>query len=533
MTDTAGTPPEPDRPAKAPEPGPGAGPRPADGTTQAPAPDAADAPVPDSTQAPAPDAGQTPAPDATQAPAPDAAEAPAPDAEQAPAPDAAEAQTPAAAGPGAGSGPDAVAAREDAVLAEAPAGVAVAAEAEGGTPGAPARKKRHWVRWLAGGAAVVVLVAAGTGWYFYKKLDGNITTDTGAAAELRAWDKERPTQAPVALDAQNILLIGSDTRAGGNEKYGRDEGTQRSDTTILLHLAADRKSATGVSLPRDLMVDIPSCTKADGTRTRKMFAQFNWAFEMGGTACTIRTVEKLTGIRIDHHMVVDFEGFKHMVDAVDGVDVCLKEPIDDKDAHLKLDAGPQTLNGEQALGYVRARKSIGGGSDTERMDRQQQFLGSLVNKMQSNGVLLNPTKLYPVLDAATKALTTDPGLDSLRDLYDLASSMRDVPSERVQFLTVPRQPYRYDRNRDELIESKAEKLFKQLREDAPVSVAPAKSLEKQGGSDDDPVTTPTSGGPVEPGSDNDGDGKPDDPGTPSPTPTPTFAGTNAARGMCE
>ncbi|CAM5583428.1 transcriptional regulator [Streptomyces spiroverticillatus] len=419
------------------------------------------------------------------------------------------------------------------MLAEAPAGVAVAAEAEGGTPGAPARKKRHWVRWLAGGAAVVVLVAAGTGWYFYKKLDGNITTDTGAAAELRAWDKERPTQAPVALDAQNILLIGSDTRAGGNEKYGRDEGTQRSDTTILLHLAADRKSATGVSLPRDLMVDIPSCTKADGTRTRKMFAQFNWAFEMGGTACTIRTVEKLTGIRIDHHMVVDFEGFKHMVDAVDGVDVCLKEPIDDKDAHLKLDAGPQTLNGEQALGYVRARKSIGGGSDTERMDRQQQFLGSLVNKMQSNGVLLNPTKLYPVLDAATKALTTDPGLDSLRDLYDLASSMRDVPSERVQFLTVPRQPYRYDRNRDELIESKAEKLFKQLREDAPVSVAPAKSLEKQGGSDDDPVTTPTSGGPVEPGSDNDGDGKPDDPGTPSPTPTPTFAGTNAARGMCE
>ncbi|MEU8889554.1 LCP family protein [Streptomyces sp. NPDC048442] len=394
---------------------------------------------------------------------------------------------------------------------------------------APPPHRRHWVRWLAGGAALVVLGAAGTGWYFYNKLDGNITTDTGAAAELRAWEKERPTQAPVALDALNILLIGSDTRAGGNSKYGRDEGTQRSDTTILLHLAGGRTSATGVSLPRDLMVDIPSCTKADGTRTREMFAQFNWAYEMGGTACTIRTVEKLTGVRLDHHMVVDFQGFKDMVDAVDGVDVCLKKPIDDRDAHLKLAAGPQTLNGEQALGYVRARKSIGGGSDTERMDRQQQFLASLVNKMQSNGVLLNPTKLYPVLDAATKSLTTDPGLASLRDLYDLASGMRDVPSEKVQFLTVPRRPYRYDGNRDELIKSQAEKLFRQLREDAPVSVAPAKSLQKSDGSGDLPSSEETTA----PGNEKSGDGKPDDPGPQSPAPTPTFAGTNAATGLCE
>lgn len=404
-------------------------------------------------------------------------------------------------------------------------------------PPPPPPHPRRWMRWVAGGGALVVLVGAGVGWYFYKKLDGNITTDTGVAAELRTWEKERPAQAPVAADAMNILLIGSDTRAGGNRKYGRDEGTQRSDTTIVLHLGTDRKSATGVSLPRDLMVDIPSCTKADGTRTRAMFAQFNWAYEMGGTACTIRTVEKLTGIRLDHHMVIDFKGFKDMVDAVDGVDVCLKKPIDDKDAHLQLAAGPQTLNGEQALGYVRARKSIGNGSDTERMERQQQFLASLVNKMQSNGVLLNPTKLYPVLDAATKSLTTDPGLASLRDLYDLASGMRNVPAEKVQFMTVPRQPYRYDTNRDELVTSQAERLFRQLREDAPVSVAPAKSLEKDGGSEEPvppagtvrPTGTPSStpGGTAgsAPGSAGSG--------APSPGPTPTFAGTNAATGMCE
>ncbi|MFI5809052.1 LCP family protein [Streptomyces sp. NPDC051561] len=373
----------------------------------------------------------------------------------------------------------------------------------------------------------MVLGAAGAGWWFYQKLDGNITTDTGAAAELRAWEKERPTQAPKTLNAQNILLIGSDTRAGGNSKYGRDEGTQRSDTTILLHMAANRTSATAVSLPRDLMADIPSCTKSDGTRTRAMFAQFNWAFEMGGTACTIRTVEKMTGIRIDHHMVVDFQGFKDMVDAVDGVDICLKEPINDRDAHLQLPAGPQTLNGEQALGYVRARKSIGGGSDTERMDRQQQFLASLVNKMQSSGVLLNPTKLYPVLDAATKSLTTDPGLASLRDLYDLATSARDVPSERIQFMTVPRRSYRYDSNRDELIEPQAQALFKQLREDTPVTVTPVKSTQ--------PGDEPGTGNPDQGVSDDgaEGDNRPDDPATPGPSPTPTFSGTNAATGMCE
>ncbi|MFI2358828.1 LCP family protein [Streptomyces anulatus] len=376
-------------------------------------------------------------------------------------------------------------------------------------------RKSHWLRWTALAASFLVLVAAGAGWWLYKKLDGNITTDTSAAAELKAYEKERPT--PVVMDAQNILLIGSDSRAGDNSEYGRDDGgSQRSDTTILLHLAADRKSATAVSLPRDLMVEIPSCRTEDDKETREQFTQFNTAFELGGTACTIRTVERMTGIRIDHHMVVDFNGFKDMVDAVDGVEICLKEPIDDKDAHLELPAGRQTLNGEEALGYVRARKTLGNGSDTERMERQQQFLGALVNKMQSNGVLLNPTRLYPVLDAATKSLTTDPGLDSLRDLYDLVRGMRNVPTEQVQFLTVPRQPYRNNINRDELVEPDAGDLFKQLREDRPVAVVPADEL-KEAQQDQERKQ----------------DGKPDDTGSESPTPTPTYSGSSAADDLCK
>ncbi|GAA2798014.1 LCP family protein [Streptomyces showdoensis] len=366
----------------------------------------------------------------------------------------------------------------------------------------PVKRTRHWLRWTALAVALVVLAAAGVGWWFYRKLDSNITTDTTAEAELLKYEKERPS--PAVNAARNILLIGSDTRAGaGNTKYGQDGGSQRSDTTILLHLSGGGSSATAVSVPRDLMTTIPSCARPDGTRTKEQFAQFNWAFEFGGTACTIRTLEKMTGIRVDHHMVIDFRGFKKMVDAVDGVEICLKEPIDDADAHLKLPAGRQTLHGEQALGFVRARKSIGNGSDTERMDRQQQFLGALVNKVQSDGVLLNPTRLYPVLDAATKSITTDPGLDSLRDLYDLARSMRAIPTEKVQFLTVPRRPYSYNANRDELVQPDANRLFAALRADKPVTVRPGGNEKPEQGD-----------------------------GSPSPSETPSFAGRNAADGSC-
>ncbi|WP_455351451.1 LCP family glycopolymer transferase [Streptomyces sp. SYSU K217416] len=379
---------------------------------------------------------------------------------------------------------------------------------------AQANRRRYLLRWAALATALVVLAGAGVAWWLYRELDDNIRTDTDAAAELERYEKERPALA--VRGAQNILLIGSDTRAGkGNAKYGRDIGTQHSDTTILLHLASNRQSATAVSIPRDLMVEIPSCRQPDGTRSRERFAQFNWSFEYGGAACTIRTVERLTGIRVDHHMVIDFRGFKKMVDAVDGVEICLRKPINDKDAHLRLAAGRHTLRGEQALGFVRARKSLGDGSDTERMDRQQQFLGSLVKKVQSNGVLLNPTKLYPVLDAATSSITTDPGLDSLRDLYGLVRGMRDIPTEKVQFLTVPRQSYRNDPNRDELKEPAATRLFKHLRLDHPLNVAPSGTDEEEEAEGNGDFTEEPSGE-----------------ATRSASPAPTFRGTTAAAGTC-
>ncbi|KUN87952.1 LytR family transcriptional regulator [Streptomyces bungoensis] len=365
------------------------------------------------------------------------------------------------------------------------------------------RRRRRWAGGTALGAGVLAVAAAAAGWAVYARLSANITPDEAAAAELARYERERPTE--LVRGAQNILLIGSDTRAGdGNGAYGRDVGSERSDTTILLHLAADRRSATAVSLPRDLMVDIPGCRQQDGSRSEPVFAMFNHAFELGGSACTIRTVEKLTDIRVDHHVVVDFSGFKDMVDAVDGVQVCLREPIDDKAAKLRLPAGRVTLDGEQALGYVRVRKSLGDGSDTDRMERQQRFLGALVDKVRGDGVLLNPVKLYPVLDAATSSLTTDPELASLRGLYQLVRGLRTIPAKQVRFLTVPREAYVYDSNRDQLVEPDAERLFARLRADRAVAVAPDGDGRRTGG-----------------GSSRD------------PAPTPTFRGNTAAEHACE
>ncbi|MFB7467632.1 LCP family protein [Streptomyces sp. NPDC056224] len=400
------------------------------------------------------------------------------------------------------------------------AGIPGGTETAGGAPRPPRSRRRRLLRWIGAGAGCVVLAGSVTGWWLYRKLDGNITEDTSAAAELRRYERDRP--AHFAGGAQNILLIGSDSRSGkDNARYGQDQGGQRSDTTILLHLPADRQSATAVSIPRDLMADVPACLMADGSRTRAQFAQFNWAFQWGGAACTIRTAEKLTGIRIDHHMVIDFGGFKQMVDAIGGVEICLKRPVDDSEAKLRLPAGRQTLRGEQALGFVRARYSLGNGSDTERMERQQQFLGSLVRKVQSNGVLLNPARLYPLLDAATSSVTTDPGLASLRGLYELVRGVRDIPTDQVKFLTVPRRPYSGNPNRDELVEPDAARLFEQLRTDRPVTVAPPKP---EGGIA--PVeSTPSAARTGTPDERTGGTAT-------SPAPVPTFTGTTAGVADC-
>jgi LCP family protein required for cell wall assembly len=434
---------------------------------------------------------------------------------------------------------DSVELAKAAVQAQAAGTAEPAARAESAAPAVPAgsvapappRRSYRWLKVLAVATAVMVLAAAGGVWYLYQRLDGNITTDHVTETELKVHESERPTEGPTT--AENILLIGSDNRGDGNQKYGEDSGTQRSDTAILLHLAADRHSATAMSIPRDLMAHVPSCTKPKGGQTAERFEQFNWAFEFGGAACTIRTVENMTGIRIDHHLIVDFSGFKKIVDAIGGVDVCLAEPVHDTKAHLDLPAGLQKLNGEKALGYVRARHGFGDGSDTERMDRQQGFLGSLFNKVSSNGVLLNPTKVYPVLSAATASLTADPGLDSLSELYGLARDIQRIPTGQVRFLTLPREQYTLDHNRDQLLQPAADQLFAALRDDRTVTVTADGHPDSGKSGATTPATpsgTSTPTGTSTPGGTPTPTGTATTGGTPTPTGTATTGGTPTPTG---
>jgi LCP family protein required for cell wall assembly len=298
--------------------------------------------------------------------------------------------------------------------------------------------------WTGGVLAVLLLGAGGTGAWLYQRLDGNIN-----AGEIdNKIGQDRP--ANLSPGAKNILVVGSDSRAGANAKYGKDLETMQSDTLMVLHVAANREWGAVVSLPRDSWVQIAACDRGDGTTSKPHRFKINAAFAIGGAkgdvggaaACTIKTIEQNTGLRIDHFLSVDFQGFKDMVNALDGIEVCPEHAIHDKKAHLDLEVGCQTVKDEQALGYVRTRYSVGDGSDIGRIGRQQEFMQALAAKAQDK--LTNPGALYDVLDSATKSVTTDPALAGIEPLVDLASSVKGIPEDRLTFLTVPNYPRELD-----------------------------------------------------------------------------------------
>jgi len=225
-------------------------------------------------------------------------------------------------------------------------------------------RPRHTVLRRAVAVASVMTVLATTvsaaGWFTLTRLSSNITTvdvtsELGTARPTRAT----PTK-PTEYEPMTILVMGTDTRTGQGSGFGNAadtaSGTGHSDTTILFHISGDRQHAVGVSIPRDSWVTRPSC-KGSGTVTGRI----NTAFAEGGAGCAIKAVEKLTGVFIDHYVVVDFVGFKAVVDALGGVQVCLTTAVDDAKSHLKLAAGPHVLSGDQALAFARVRHGIGDG----------------------------------------------------------------------------------------------------------------------------------------------------------------------------
>ncbi|MFI6694822.1 LCP family protein [Streptomyces sp. NPDC050433] len=319
-----------------------------------------------------------------------------------------------------------------------------AARNAGGEPAARlTRRGRLLVR---GGAvlAVLLVAAGGAGLWAYQSLDGNIHS---ADIDSKLGGDRPANSSP---GSKNILVVGSDSRDGDNGKYGKGLTTMQSDTLMVMHVAADREWATVVSLPRDSWVRIPACDRGDGTMSTPHQFKINEAFAVGGTtgevagaaACTIKTVEENTGLRIDHFMSVDFQGFKGMVNALDGIEVCPEAAIHDTKAHLDLEAGCQTVKGEKALGYVRTRYSVGDGSDIGRIGRQQEFMEALAAKAQKK--LTSPTALYGFLDSATESLTTDKELAGIKPLTALASELKGIPGDRLTFLTVPNYPREAD-----------------------------------------------------------------------------------------
>lgn len=336
--------------------------------------------------------------------------------------------------------------------------------------GRPPRRRRA-LKWSAVVLAVLILGTAGTGYFYYRHLNGNIKKD---ALNLGDNKVAAPTPNAAGQTPLNILLIGSDARdteenqklGGARETFG---ATPLADVQMLLHLSADRTNMSVISMPRDTLVKIPKCTDPDdgkvyaATQGRTMT---NQSLGHGGPGCTVATWQELTGIHIDHFIMVDFAGVVSMADAVGGVPVCVDANIhsrtsDGKGSGLKLEKGTSYIQGEQALQWLRTRYGFEDGSDLARAKAQHMYMNAMVRQLRENATLSSPNKLRRLAEEATRAMTVDPGLDTVRKLYDLSTELRKVEPKRITMTTMPN---RYVGARVEPTED-AEQLFRLVRED--------------------------------------------------------------------
>ncbi|MEU1273989.1 LCP family protein [Streptomyces sp. NPDC005799] len=303
----------------------------------------------------------------------------------------------------------------------------------------PVKKKgrgKKILLWTGGTMAFVLVGTAGAAYLYIEHLNGNITSVSDDGASTGGFSKGK---------AINILLIGTDKRTGkGNNKYGDAGSVGHADTTILLHVSKDRSNATALSIPRDLITDVPDCptTLADGTQkviggTSEVRFNTSLGQDDRTPSCVARTVTELTGITPDNFMVADFNAVKTLTTAVGGVDVCLGKDIDDPKSHLNLKKGMRHIEGETALAFVRTRHAVGFGGDLSRITLQQQFLSALMRKLKSNDTLTNPAKMIKVAEAGTKALTVDDNLKSIGKLKDLGLELGKLNPKNLTFTTVP------------------------------------------------------------------------------------------------
>ncbi|MGW3458140.1 LCP family protein [Streptomyces olivaceoviridis] len=320
----------------------------------------------------------------------------------------------------------------------------------------------------------LVLGVAAAGWAYWH-LDHNIRSvdidsalgdDRPARAVVTPSATAPADASPLPTGSLNVLVLGSDSRSGkdNQELGGGDSGGARSDTAMVVHIDAGRTKATVVSIPRDTLVTRPSCPLTSGGSTAPAYgAMFNSAYAVGGPVCAVKTVEALTGVRMDHYLEIDFSGFAKLVDALGGVDVTTGQDIDDDKSHLRLKAGTHHLDGKQALALARTRHGIGDGSDLGRIGLQQTLVKALLEQMAGAGLLSDPARLYQVADAVTTSLTTDTGLNSLNELVSLGRSLKGLTADRVRTVTMPVVTAPSDPNRVVAREPAADDLWASLR----------------------------------------------------------------------
>jgi LCP family protein required for cell wall assembly len=297
--------------------------------------------------------------------------------------------------------------------------------------------------------------------FLYRHLNNNLNVvDIGDQLTDRPEKVDPGPQGPL-----NILVMGDDSRDCQGCKID-GEGGGGSDTTILMHLSADRQSAYGISIPRDSLVDRPDCTAEDGsTIPGADNVMWNAAYSVGGPACTVQQFEQTTGVFVDDYIVVDFASFQDMVDAVGGVEVCVPEDIDSSDYGITIPAGTRNLTGKEALAYVRVRHGVGDGSDIGRIARQQAFIAAMAEKVVSGGVLARPDRLIRFLNAATKSLTTD--IESIKDIADVGRQFQGIGLSRIRFITTP---FVYSESQPGRVEwtDAADTLWKKISNDQPL-----------------------------------------------------------------
>ena len=367
---------------------------------------------------------------------------------------------------------------------------------------------------------------------------------------IAAWDLSRTVSAnqvdisggqalPPSLGGidggANILIVGSDSRAGQGDGYGaaKDVGTATlNDVTMLLHISEDSSRATVISFPRDMLVPIPACQGPDGTQYPALArAQLNESLSRGGFECTVRMVEGLTGLDIPYGGVVQFNGVVEMSNAVGGVEVCVANGIYDKKTDLALDPGPHTLQGKDAVQFLRTRYGVGDGSDISRIGNQQVFLSALVRTIKSTDTLTNPAKLYGIARAVVDNMQLSTSLADLDTLVSVALTFKDIPLDDVVFLQYPGTVLANGRVQPD--EAAATQLVGLLASDADFSLGQPAATGEAGSV---PGSVPGEAATTPPAAES---AAPADGSSPAPAPSPTsevldqsITGQTAAQSTC-